>query len=96
MGHLPADASLADYNTLIQMVVQDPQARVFVYRVRDSDYVVARGYAIGRASLIIFSLTGLMETRFRRMILTPTWPNRALPRSAPSRSCWHERTRIGD
>jgi hypothetical protein len=64
LGHLSANASLAEYDALIQTVVHNPQARVFVYRVRTSLYVAVQGNAMGRSWLIIFSLTGLMETAF--------------------------------
>lgn len=64
LGHLPAVAKLEDYNTLIQRVVHNPQARVFAYRVRESLYVAVRGDVLARPWLVVFSLRGLMETAF--------------------------------
>lgn len=64
MGHLPANTSLSDYNALIQSVLQDPQARVFAYRLSEQPYVAVRGNVLGRAWLTIFSLAGIMETAF--------------------------------
>lgn len=64
LAHLAPNASLADYNAFIQTVARNPQAQVFIYRVRESVYVAVRGDVVGRSWLIIFSLTGLMETAF--------------------------------
>jgi hypothetical protein len=64
LGHLSTTATLAEYDALIQTVVGYPQARVFIYRVSESVYVAVRGIVSGRSWLIIFSLTGLMETAF--------------------------------
>lgn len=64
MGHLPADASLGDYNALISMLVRNRKARVFSYRLGQSRHVAVRGNVAGRDWLAIFGLTGIMETAF--------------------------------
>jgi len=63
LGHLGATATLDDYNRLIQAVVGDPRARVYVYRARESVYAALRGNP-DLSWLTIFSLAGIMETAF--------------------------------
>ncbi len=55
--------TLDDYNRLIQAVVGDPGARVYLYRARASVYAAVRGN-LDRPWLAIFSLAGIMETAF--------------------------------
>lgn len=64
MGHLPANASLSEYNSLIRAVVQDSQGRVFAYRLGMQVYVAIRSNVAGRPWLAIFSLVGILETAF--------------------------------
>ncbi len=63
LGHLPAHASVADYNKLIQAIVGSPGASVYAYRAQGSIYVAVHAN-LDRPWLAIFSLTGLMETAF--------------------------------
>lgn len=62
--HLPAGASIGDYNAIIRSVVHDPGARVFLYRRREEPYVADRANVAGRSWLAIFSLAGIMEAAF--------------------------------
>ncbi len=64
MGHLPQSASLTDYTALISGLVKNPKASVFVYRVGQSLYIAVRDSAGNREWLVIFGLTGIMETAF--------------------------------
>ncbi len=63
LGHLGATTTLDDYNRLIQAVVGDPGARVYLYRARASVYAAVRGN-LDRPWPAIFSLAGIMETAF--------------------------------
>ncbi len=64
MGHLPVGASLTDYNALIQSAVYDVNGQVFIYRLSEQPYVAVRSNVPGCPWLIIFGLTGIMETAF--------------------------------
>ena len=63
LGHLGATGTLDDYHRLIQALVGDPRARVYVYRARASVYAAVQGN-LDRPWLVIFSLAGIMETAF--------------------------------
>lgn len=63
LGHLGATTILDDYSRLIQAVVGDRRARVYVYRARGSVYAAVRG-SLDRPWLTIFNLAGIMETAF--------------------------------
>jgi hypothetical protein len=45
-GHLPTDATLNDYERIIQTVLQDKHAQVYIYRYNDIPYVVTNGASL--------------------------------------------------
>ncbi len=63
-GHLPAEATLEDYEAIIQAMLHDIAANVYVYIWRDDIYPTVVGVYEGRRWLVMFSLAGVMETAF--------------------------------
>jgi hypothetical protein len=63
-GHLPVEATLDDYERIIQTVVEDPQARVYIYRHNDTAYVAVVAVVQSRHWLVIFTLDGRMESAY--------------------------------
>lgn len=63
-GHLPAGATLADYEKIIMTIIQDGKSRVFVFRWRQDLYPTAVSVFQGQTWLVMFSLGGVMETAF--------------------------------
>ena len=63
-GHLPPDATLTEYETIIRAVVSDPKAVVYVFRFGGTDYPTVVTAHRGRAWLVMFDLHGTMETAF--------------------------------
>lgn len=63
-GHLPSDATLADYETIIAAIVQDARAHVYAYHWRQDIYPTVAGGFQGRTWLVMFGPGGVMETAF--------------------------------
>jgi hypothetical protein len=63
-GHLSADATLNDYERIIQSVLEDIQAQVYVYWHKDTPYVTAVSILQGQHWLVMFSLDGWMESAY--------------------------------
>jgi esterase/lipase superfamily enzyme len=63
-GHLPADATLDDYEHLIQKVLEDARAEVYAYWHKDITYVAVVSVFQERCWLVMFSLDGLMESAY--------------------------------
>lgn len=63
-GHLLADATLSDYERIIQSVLEDAQAQVYVYWHKDTPYVTVVSVIQDRHWLVMFSLDGLMESAY--------------------------------
>ena len=63
-GHLPAGATLSDYERVILTVLEDAHARVYVYRHDDVPYVVIVAVVQDRNWLVMFSLDGLIESAY--------------------------------
>jgi hypothetical protein len=64
LGHLPPQATIAEYHARIHRIVQTPDAEVFVYRWRNTDYPTIVAEVEGVRWLVMLSLEGLMETAF--------------------------------
>ncbi|RMF86268.1 MAG: hypothetical protein D6736_15550, partial [Nitrospinota bacterium] len=62
--HLPGEATVDDYNSLIQKVLQEPGSLVYHYPLGTRDYYAVSGKEEGRRWLIIFGGDGIMETAF--------------------------------
>ncbi|WP_423223729.1 hypothetical protein [Candidatus Amarolinea aalborgensis] len=63
-GHLPSNATLADYETIIGAIVQDVGAQVYVYHWRQNIYPTVAGAFQGQTWLVMFGPGGVMETAF--------------------------------
>lgn len=63
-GHLPDDASLEDYERIIQTVLDNWNATVYVYRYNDVPYVVIVAIIQDHHWLVMFGLDGLMESAY--------------------------------
>lgn len=63
-GHLPSDASLADYENLIRRLLKSEDASIYVYYVDDTPYLVVAAPFQERLWLVMASVDGMMETAF--------------------------------
>lgn len=63
-GHLPANATLADYEETIQRVLATSNATVYLYRHQDNVYPTVVCSLDGDVWLVMFSLDAIMETAF--------------------------------
>ena len=63
-GHLPPQATLAEYEAIIQAVVRHPEALIYVYRYGSTDYPTVVASCEGQIWLVMFGLDGVMETAF--------------------------------
>jgi hypothetical protein len=64
LGHLPPEATVADYDALIRRVVQTPTAEVFVYRWGEHTYPTVVAEIDGVRWLVMLGMDGIMETAF--------------------------------
>ena len=63
-GHLPPDATLDDYEEIIATILHDPDATVFAFIWKNDVYPTIVAKYRGRQWLVMFSLSGVMETAF--------------------------------
>jgi len=63
-GHLPAEATIEDYEHIIQAVLGAPDATVYIYRHNDIPYVAIIATVQDHFWLVMFTLDGLMESAF--------------------------------
>ena len=63
-GHLPTEATLADYEAVILRAINTHDAEVFVYLWDDTVYPTAVAELDGTRWLIMMGLDGTMETAF--------------------------------
>lgn len=63
-AHLPADATIADYEAIIRQIVAQPLNQVYIFRITTESYVTVVESSADRPWLVMFDLTGLMETAF--------------------------------
>jgi len=64
LGHLPPGATVHEYQSIIFAILGDPLADVFVYSWGDTLYPTVVSEYDGRRWLVMFSLSGVMETAF--------------------------------
>ena len=55
---------LDDYERMVWTVLQDPQARVYLYRYRDTPYVAVVAVVEQRQWLVMFAMDGVMESAY--------------------------------
>jgi hypothetical protein len=73
-GHVPASATMADYEAIIASILHDSSADVYVYLWRSGTvYPTVVANRDTRLWLVMFDLDGIMETAF-----PPTDPERYL------------------
>lgn len=63
-GHLPADATLADYERIISTIVTDDGATVYIYWHAGTPYATVVAIIEDRHWLVMFALDGVMETAY--------------------------------
>jgi len=64
MGHLPAEATADDYNTLIGAVLNEVNSLIYHYPFSATDYYAVSGSMADVVWLVIFGADGVMETAF--------------------------------
>lgn len=60
----PATATISSYEAIIQSVIADPSSDVYVYRWQHALYPTIVGKYRGDLWLVMFGLSGIMETAF--------------------------------
>jgi len=63
-GHLPLDATLAEYEQIIRSAVMNQAAIVYLYAHDDLSYVAVAAGIQERTWLIMFDLDGVLETAY--------------------------------
>lgn len=63
-GHLPAGATLDDYEHVIQAILEDARAEVYAYWYEGTPYVAIVAVFQERCWRVMFSLGGLMESAY--------------------------------
>jgi hypothetical protein len=63
-GHLPPEAGLEDYEYIIQAVLTDSQAQVYVYYHNDVPYGVVVAVVQSRHWLVMFTLDEVIESAY--------------------------------
>lgn len=67
-GHLPITATLYDYESLIQTVVHQPSAQVYLYWHSTAEYRIAYVSIVGKITdeswLVMFAFTGVLESAY--------------------------------
>jgi hypothetical protein len=63
-GHLPTDATIADYEAVIQRVMSMVDASIYVYQTEGLHFLAVATWLEGRLWLVITSFEGIMETAF--------------------------------
>jgi hypothetical protein len=62
--HLPPDSTIADYESIISQVLHSETASVRLFRWDDDIYPTITGEYQGKLWLVMFGLSGIMETSF--------------------------------
>lgn len=63
-GHLPAEATLLDYEQIIQTILSAAQAEIYVYYAGEEPYLTVAARLDDRVWLVIAAFDGLLETAF--------------------------------
>ena len=64
LAHLPPMTSLADYEAVVNFVLQHSAANVYVFQYGDLFYPTVVAPYQGRVWLVMFGMNGVMETAF--------------------------------
>jgi len=63
-GHLPSDATIADYEQIVQRVLTTSEATIYLYRHEDVVYPTVVCPFGGKLWLVMFSVDAVIETAF--------------------------------
>ncbi len=63
-GHLPTTATIADYEQIIQVILQDASAQVFRYWYNRTAYIALVATMEQHTWLVMFSSDGILESAF--------------------------------
>ena len=69
-NHLPPEATLADYEQIIQSILDDNTAKVYIYQESDEPYIAVSSLNQEQLWLVIFDRNGILETAF--VVKNPT------------------------
>lgn len=64
LNHLPVTTTLSDYNDIIQFIVQDENATVYLFRFGNTNYPVVVTTYEDKVWLAMFGMDGTIETAF--------------------------------
>ncbi|VXD12003.1 hypothetical protein [Planktothrix paucivesiculata] len=64
LGHLPDDATLEQYNTIIAFVVNNPDANIYLYAYGETIYPTLVANVENHLWLVMIGLDGVLETAF--------------------------------
>ena len=64
LGHLLPTANLADYQSLIEMILNDHQGKLYIFVYRESIYPTVVTKIEERVWLVMFDIKGILETAF--------------------------------
>ena len=64
LGHLPSGTTLADYNSIIQLIVNDENATIYLFQFDNISYPVVVTTDKEQVWLVMFGMNGIMETAF--------------------------------
>jgi hypothetical protein len=64
LGHLPAEATLTEYETVINAILNDNEAKVYLFLYDNNPYPTVVATVQHRVWLVMIGLNGLMETAF--------------------------------
>lgn len=62
--HLPSSATLEEYEQIIQSILDDNTAKVYIYQESDEPYVAVSLWQQEQLWLVIFDQNGILETAF--------------------------------
>jgi hypothetical protein len=64
LNHLPANATLRDYENIIQAILANPEAQVYIYTYDVDLYSTLTVYYQNRLWLLMLTSEGIIETSF--------------------------------
>lgn len=64
LGHIPPEGSIAEYNAIIQFIVSNKEASVYVYQFGNTYYPTVVATYQTQLWLAMFGMDGIMETAF--------------------------------
>ena len=64
LGHLPPQTTLTEYEAIIATIVNDYQAKVYLFRYEDTPYPTLVTTVKNQDWLVMIGLDGIMETAF--------------------------------